>query len=124
MKAADRTAHTDLRTLLQRGDPLAERPQLSPDEALAIRQVVLGAVRSERSAGVPWPGAVPIAAALITVIAAGVAIGFKRPPADPPRAAAVSADSGDRRQVQFSIPGGTRIIWTIDPDFELQGGTP
>ena len=28
-------------------------------------------------------------------------------------------DAGERRQVQFSTPGGTRIIWTIDPKFQL-----
>ena len=28
------------------------------------------------------------------------------------------------RTVQFTAPGGTRIIWTLDPDFELPVGEP
>jgi len=30
-----------------------------------------------------------------------------------------AAAARDPRQVQFTAPGGTRIIWTLDPDFRL-----
>jgi hypothetical protein len=30
-----------------------------------------------------------------------------------------SVEATDRLQVQFATPGGTRIIWTIDPQFRL-----
>jgi hypothetical protein len=32
-------------------------------------------------------------------------------------------DSG-RRQLQFATPGGTRIIWVFDSDFEVKGTLP
>jgi hypothetical protein len=31
----------------------------------------------------------------------------------------VAASAGQPTQVQFSTPGGTRIVWTIDPAFQL-----
>jgi hypothetical protein len=33
-------------------------------------------------------------------------------------------DGGDRRQLQFSTPGGTRIIWIFDQNFRLQESMP
>jgi hypothetical protein len=33
--------------------------------------------------------------------------------------ALTSPESDQRTQVQFSTPGGTRIVWTIDPGFQL-----
>jgi hypothetical protein len=33
-------------------------------------------------------------------------------------------DAGERRQVQFATPGGTRIIWTLDPEFKLPEVVP
>ena len=51
-------------------------------------------------------------------LAAGVLIGaaVAAPGAGQHRAAEAATD---RRQVQFDTPGGTRIIWVIDPDFDL-----
>jgi hypothetical protein len=58
------------------------------------------------------------------MIVAGIAAG-RRFTAAPPQAggeAAMSAPAdGERRQVQFATPGGTKIIWTIDPNFQLRG---
>jgi hypothetical protein len=34
--------------------------------------------------------------------------------------AVAPAANAERRQVQFSTPGGTRVIWTLDPEFELR----
>ena len=39
--------------------------------------------------------------------------------------AAVTDDvPSDRQQLQFSTPGGTRIIWVFDPAFEVKGTLP
>jgi hypothetical protein len=38
----------------------------------------------------------------------------------PVQAAAPSVDRADEpRQIQFATPGGTRIIWLLDPQFKL-----
>ena len=33
--------------------------------------------------------------------------------------AAVEETDRKARQIQFSTPGGTRVVWTLDPDFEV-----
>ena len=117
---------TELHHLLAGADPLTREPDLSADEALAIRRAVVAAARAPRPVREPWSGFVPIAAAVIVTVAAGVAVGRKLPE----RAAltgpafATHASPEERRQVQFATPGGTRIIWTLDPQFELRGTTP
>ena len=35
-----------------------------------------------------------------------------------------SARPAERRQLQFATPGGTRIIWTFDPDFSVKETDP
>jgi hypothetical protein len=116
----------DLQTMLTGADPVAHDPELPADDALAMRRVVLSAARVQRPAAEPLSGFVPIAAVVIVTVAAGVALGRKLP--DRGDAAARSGVAvqppAERRQVQFATPGGTRIIWTLDPEFQLRGLTP
>lgn len=116
----------DLHTLLTDADPVTAKPELSPEEALAMRRLVLSAARTDRPARDPWSGALPVAAVVILTIAAGVALGRKLPGGT--ESAGISAHAlaapSERRQVRFATPGGTRIIWTLDPEFELRGSTP
>ena len=116
----------DLHTLLTAADPVADAPELPADEALAIRRVVLTAARAGRPPAERRSAFVPIAAVLIVVVAAGVALGWKMPERPVPAAipdASLTAPA-ERRHVQFATPGGTRVIWTLDPEFELRGSTP
>jgi len=54
------------------------------------------------------------------------------PSADEPTVAAVEESQGivpptverEPRTVRFTAPGGTRIIWTLDPDFQLPVSEP
>ena len=71
------------------------------------------------------PGGAPAPSVAAKPIPAGEARRPARPqpPAEP--AAPAMAPGGDvttarnMRQVQFTAPGGTRILWTLDPDFQL-----
>jgi hypothetical protein len=116
----------DLKTMLTGADPVADDPQLPADDALAMRRAVLSAARVQRPAAEPLSGFVPIAAVVIVTVAAGVALGRKLPDRVDVagRSGGAAQPPAERRQVQFATPGGTRIIWTIDPDFELRGLTP
>ena len=116
----------DLHALLTAADPVRDTPELSAEEAQAIRRVVVVAARSEATAIRPWPGAVPIAAVVVVMIAVGITAGRKMAPPDEfvEIAAGALVEPGERTQVQFETPGGTRIIWTLDPEFEMQGSTP
>jgi len=56
--------------------------------------------------------------------ASGAVAGAVPPPPPPSREDAGTAPADRRRKprdLRFTTPGGTEIIWTLDPDFELPG---
>lgn len=115
----------DLRAALADADPLRDAPSLPTPDAHVMRRAILGAV--ETPAPLTFPRALPVAALVVLMIVAGLAAGQRfstlAVPADA-EASILQPDAGERRQVQFSTPGGTRIIWTIDPEFHMRGTLP
>ncbi len=114
-----------LRAVLEAADPLRDEPALATTDAREMRRVVLGAV--EVPSPLSFPRALPVAALIVMMIVAGMAAGRRftaaRPQAGAEAVTSAPAD-GERRQVQFATPGGTKIIWTIDPDFQMRGVLP
>ena len=117
----------NLTDLLREADPVRHEPGLSSDARDAMRRAVLAAA----DAGVPavprWRQ--PMALAAMTVLAVfGAAVAHRF--ADTRREPVALAGGGSAapgsvaRQLQFRTPGGTRIIWTIDPSFHLGGPLP
>jgi hypothetical protein len=113
---------SNLGTHLRNADPLADAPALPPDEAQRIRRaIVTAAIRPEPT----WrPPPVLVAATVAAMLVGGVLIGRQLPHGDLLGRPTVAGDpqrviEPPRRQVQFDTPGGTRIIWVIDPDFDL-----
>jgi hypothetical protein len=107
---------TNLGKQLRKGDPLAEAPALPPEEVQRIRRAIVAA--SGKPAPLWSPHPLMVGVTVAATLAAGVVIGQRLPRQAPLRA--VSVEGGEvRRQVQFDTPGGTRIIWVIDPDFDL-----
>ena len=115
----------NLRNLLEEADPLRQERGLEPADAQAIRRRMLAAAST--LAIVAWPRALPVAAVIVLMIVAGAVAGRRLTGPDPAtirhHVVDASVDAHERRQVQFSTPGGTRIIWTIDPNFQI-GVTP
>ena len=112
----------NLRAMLEAADPLRDEPALATTDAREMRRRVLGAV--EAPSPLSFPRALPVAALVVMMIVAEMAAGRRFTTAAPPAGgeAAMSAPADDeRRQVQFATPGGTKIIWTIDPNFQLRG---
>src|SRR5262245_56625568 len=112
-----------LGTQLRDGDPLADAPALPPLDVQRIRRA---AIAEAGRPAAPWsPQPLEVAASVAATLAAGVVVGQQLPRQTLLRAGNVERpDAGvpspdDRRQVQFDTPGGTRIIWVIDPDFDL-----
>jgi hypothetical protein len=114
----------DVRTLLVDGDPLCGEPALDTDEAQRMRQTVLDAVVQPSAGSAAWQRVAAVAAVVVMLIAAG-ALAMRAPAPMPsgtvnPDGLAPASDvAGERLQVQFATPGGTRIIWTIDPQFHV-----
>lgn len=118
-----------LRTLLQEADPvgpLSNEPRLPQADVQAMRRAVLGATVSPASP-LLWPRALAVATVVVMMVIAGAAAGRRlsvREPLPPQDANGAIVQPDGRRQVQFSTPGGTRIIWTIDPNFQLREVMP
>jgi hypothetical protein len=115
----------DLRTVLRDGDPVAAGEGLTPDRSAAMRRTIMNATRQPDVMRTPWQQPLAVAAMVVLTVAAGVFAGqrlahprFDR--VDNPAAAPVEG----RRQLQFSTPGGTRIIWVFDPEFSVKETVP
>jgi hypothetical protein len=119
---------SDWRTHLREALRDGEEDRLSARDRLIMRRVVIGAVSAERDVDVPFSWRSPLAVGVVValMIVSGVVAGRWMPVSDVEHAAVIQSvpDGGERRQVQFSTPGGTRIIWTIDPKFQLNEAIP
>jgi hypothetical protein len=116
----------DLGRLLREADPLAHEPGLSTTESLAMRRAVVRASREVRRAVGWWPQPLAVAALVALMLAVGIAGGRRMPP--PARSLAAGPDSTapspERRQLQFSTPGGTRIIWVFNSELNIKEVMP
>lgn len=118
-----------LRRWLEKGDPALDGREPSPDEVAAIRHAIL-AVPVPRVERGPVGFRLWVAAAAVVVMLVGALILFSQtrgivsPPRRPVGEQVVSvAGAGSRRArtVQMMTPNGTRIVWTLDPEFSLGG---
>lgn len=127
---------TDPSTLLKAADPLREDSAevgLTSDEAQAIRYAMIAAIPTTVEAQPIWrrPLALAVAAALVASATGIVGHRFGSSsavaPQVPSQVQAQAQQSGagsERRQLQFSTPGGTRIIWIFDDSLRLQEPMP
>ena len=121
---------TDWRTLLRDVDTENEE-RLSDDDVESMRRAMLAAAAQaapERERGL-WMRPLVVAATVVAVVAVGVLAGrrFDLPaaPQNPPPQAESGESRGGRigepnRQLQFLTPGGTRIIWVFNADFDMK----
>ena len=122
----ERRVSGDMRALLQAADPLRSEPALSRPDVERMRQAVLNAEPPTAPLTL-WPRTFAAAALVVLLVIAGaIASRDNGRPVEPGGATKVAApsDPAERRQLQFETPGGTRIIWTIDPEFKLEGVAP
>jgi hypothetical protein len=123
-----------LSQLLRRHDPLRGDPGLSALQAAEMRRAVVTAV-PERSTGW-WPQLSPaLSVAVLLAVALAVAwfpsateqvpplpvpMGETTVDSQTPSAGPGSYDSGnalENRKIQFETPGGTLVVWILDPNF-------
>ena len=117
----------DLTKFLRDGDPAANEPGLSAQAAADIRRAMLTEVPSAEAGRYSWHQALALAAMVALTVAAGVIAGrppvLPEPVVDRPAQVAAPGD-GEKRQIQFATPGGTRIIWVFDSDFKVKETLP
>jgi hypothetical protein len=117
----------DMGQWLRDADPLGpagDDPGLSSADAHAMRRAMLAALDARTPPPVWWPHPLAIAATVALTLAAGVVVGRRLPPPrDEGRSAGFKSSAqarvaGERRQLQFATPGGTRVIWVFNSDFQ------
>ena len=116
----------NMRSILEAADPVPREPGLSDSDAARMRQVIVSVPGVTEPARI-WFPTVAVAAVAALLVVGGTIAGLRRPATEPhvaQKAVAIPIDAGERRQVQFATPGGTRIIWTLDPAFEVGGMVP
>ncbi len=118
--AGGKPATEDWQTLLRQHDPADFG--IDPRRAIEIRHAAIEAARQSPSQTSPWPWRLAFAALAMVLLAAGA--GDDGRPAPTAKNVGVADPGGERRQVQFATPGGTRIIWEINPEFRLREMVP
>src|SRR2546425_10193330 len=112
----------DIGRWLRDGDPVALEQEMAAADVQTVRRAVLAAIETADRATSRWPGPLLAAAAVAAALVAGVAVGLRAPAtrtATSMGTAPTPASGAARgqRQLQFASPGGTRIIWVFDPEF-------
>ena len=119
-----------LRAALRRGDPAADGREPDAGELGVLRERLLesaAAAKPDRSRPLPWRHQVlrpafAVAAALVLTLALALVLRLDRvqgPERPAGEAAGSTFDAGVApapRQVQFTTPGGTRIVWVLYPE--------
>jgi len=123
------------------GDRLRDADQaltseLSAEETQRLRRTVVAEAASAARAGRRWSlpfvltaGSLTAASAALVLSAITALPGATAPPAgDLTIAGEIAPETapvaGGRQQLQFATPGGTRIIWVFDAEFEVKGTLP
>ena len=111
----------DLRSLLRDADPVGHEPGLPHETVVELRRAILAAADAEPVRPALWHRQLALAACLTVMVLVGLVAAHRVPPAvrDVP-VQATSIASDQRTQIHFSTPGGTRIVWTLDPGFQLK----
>ena len=118
---------------LREADEVSTR-ELTPQDAQRLRRTVLAAAAAATRRQYRW--SLPFALTAGSLVAASVALvlttvmassgAHAGAPGD--HAAAIDQPGGPAeagpRQLHFATPGGTRIIWVFDADFEVKGTLP
>jgi hypothetical protein len=111
----------DIGRVLRNADPLAREEGLPADAVSDMRRAIVAAAKEVPQPGW-WPRPLLVGATVATMLIGGVAAGSRLLWRDAgtttiqPATSSAAADS-PRRQLQFATPGGTRIIWVFDPEF-------
>ena len=112
---------SEITNYLRDADPIAREGGLPPDEAARLRAAVVVAAAAARPPAVNWTRTIAIAATIALFAGAGALTVQRASPVlrDVQADAPLPPTAPAKTQVHFSTPGGTRIIWTLDPAFHL-----
>lgn len=109
-----------LRNLLRQADPVArEAPPRGPEVSALRRRILTEAAGPARTRWSPLLAAAAVLALTLWMgwtLTRNAAIA---PLPSAPAGPALADDAPRPVRLHFSTPGGTRVVWTLDPDFEV-----
>jgi hypothetical protein len=106
--------------ILRENDPGAER--MDADTAARMRGTIVRVAKAAAPSPAVWRMRVALAAFACLILMISM-FGTQRPLDGSPEGVAPVSGT-ERRQIQFATPGGTRIIWELNPDFSLMETLP
>ena len=110
--------------------------EMSPGEVQRLRRTIVAeaavAARSGRRLSLPFVltagSLTAAAAALVLSTLTALPVATAPPAGDVATAGEIGPETAQegsaRQQLQFATPGGTRIIWVFDAEFEVKGTLP
>jgi hypothetical protein len=107
----------ELTSLLRRYDPAADKSLSANDRARILRNVL-----TARAGHTPRRRlilAVAMLALAVTAIVFVIRTRTIAPVTIPPQIRIAQVKTAAVRQIQYATPGGTRIVWTLDPNFHM-----
>jgi hypothetical protein len=113
----------NLQKWLRDGDPVTREGGLDQLETGWMRDRIVAAAaapipRGRRVPRVAWQVAAAAGCVALAILVGRYTREGLAPPAAPDRAQTAIESVGTPRQLHFSTPGGTRVIWLFDPEFE------
>jgi hypothetical protein len=106
----------DFSEQLRTTDPVAHEPGLSASEIQVMRRAIVAAATDTRRAGLWSLRSTMLTMALAFMLALGV---FIAPMFEPAREESTQPQADEPRQLQFETPGGTRVVWVLNSQFDL-----
>ncbi|HEY2090661.1 MAG TPA: hypothetical protein VGJ81_02145 [Thermoanaerobaculia bacterium] len=97
----------ELISLLRQHDPASGKALTEFDRTRILHR----AQEARRTPHRRWLASFALAAVVIFVAAIAV---FRHEPPAP-----AHVQTARQRQIQYATPGGTRIVWTLDPNFHM-----
>lgn len=126
----------DWQSRLREADPGSDAV-MSPADVQRIRRAVLSAATEPQGRErFIWPRAFVVTATILLMVCASMLTALQRTTrhvveglapgtavaSETPEA--TESDDAERQQLHFRTPGGTRIIWVFDSQFEAKGTLP
>lgn len=106
--------------MLREHDPGAQR--MDADAAARMRDTIVRAAKAAAPSPRIWPMRFALAAFACLVLMLSIVASQR--PLEVPHDRSLPVAGTERRQIQFATPGGTRIIWEINPNFTLGDTLP
>ena len=112
---------SDWRELLREADVDESLPA---DQAQQIRQTAIAAAAAAVVPASVWPMRLAVASVALVMLLGGAGDDRRGPGQSSETTGQAMTPVDERRQLQFSTPGGTRIIWELNPNFSLTETLP